>query len=249
LGILPKFNDNFITGTTGNLYQIGSDFLEVKGERPFSISEILSGFITAVESRFTGGRGYFYIEQKVSLIDQRKNIISSLQIRNGRDFTFKRIKDSLYQYTHLINFDVTLEENPNNFIAEQNLPFYGYFTYDGWKMEQLSSNRRFAFTKFVEIDSSFLVGDFDVWDFKTGQSSKSDFVSMATLELMRNEILAEYGFIFKNQEQIDRYKYEQWYEPKTESYDEVYSKASEIDKYNLDFLNKLIGSTPGGKSI
>ena len=58
---------------------------------------------------------------------------------------------------------------------------------------------------------------------------------------MRDEILASYGFIFTEKDQIEWYKYQQWYKPSIESYDEVYSMASEIDKYNLDFLAHILG--------
>jgi hypothetical protein len=247
LGIFEKFNDNFITNESENIYQYGNNLLEAKSQKPFSISDALSGFVTAVEKRFIGGRGEFYAEQKVSLLDKEKNIVSSFSIFAGKDLSFKKINDSLYQYSHVVDYQ--FEMGPGDSFPEQNFPFYGYFLYDGKKMQQLSSVRRFDFTQFVKIDSSFLTGNFDVWDSHSQRTIKANFVSNETIGQIRDEILASYGFVFPDQERNEQYLHIVRNLPVVSSYDEVYSKASEIDKYNLDFLNKLIGSTPGGKSI
>jgi hypothetical protein len=87
-----------------------------------------------------------------------------------------------------------------------------------------------------------LTGSFEVWDSQTGQTVKSNFLSKQALGLMRDEILAGYGFAFNSPQQSEQFKYAGWYKPTTDSYEDIYAKASDIDKYNLDFLNRMIGS-------
>jgi len=138
---------------------------------------------------------------------------------------------------------------PDGDILEQNLPGYNYFKFDGHKLIPLESRRRrFSFTEFVKIDSSYLSGDFQTFDYGHYDQSKwgqSKFVSKETLQFIRDEILASNGYIFKDQTRANRFQYYN-YNPIIESYEEIYSRASEIDKHNLDFIETLIGSFQDG---
>ena len=93
------------------------------------------------------------------------------------------------------------------------------------------------------MDSSYLSGNFSVRYFNDTIQvlEKTNFLSEETLKKMRQEILADNGFIFKYPAISDYYQNASWYNPTISSYDELYSKASEIDKYNLDFLAKILG--------
>lgn len=68
--------------------------------------------------------------------------------------------------------------------------------FDGKKLSEIPSIRRFKFTEFIKLDSGHLSGDFIYFD--NGKQGKSTFLSPTTLNFMRNEILASYGFIFKD---------------------------------------------------
>lgn len=57
------------------------------------------------------------------------------------------------------------------------------------------------------------------------------------LELMKNEILAEYGYIFNNDNWMAYFKKEKWYEPKNSNVD---SLLTEIESINLQNILKKI---------
>jgi|GEM_PF-3331783 hypothetical protein len=239
LGILPKIGRGYLTKKSGGYYQNGDEYLELKAQKPTSISEILSVFIADVKTRFVGGRSEFYSNQNLILVDGKKEVISLIKTTNSKDFSFKKLNDSLYQYSygHEDYFDGL--GNPD--LPERNYPDFGYFVVDGKSVTHLNSKRRFSFTEFVKIDSSYLEGDFTSYDYTADRFKQSTFLSEKTLMSMRDEILATYGLIFSEPERQEHFKYVKWYNPTIESYDEVYAKASEIDKHNLDFLARILG--------
>lgn len=53
------------------------------------------------------------------------------------------------------------------------------------------------------------------------------------LKIMRNEIYARHGYIFKTQEMIDYFFGHSWYNPR---YNNVESKLSAIENYNIKFI-------------
>lgn len=55
------------------------------------------------------------------------------------------------------------------------------------------------------------------------------------LKIMRNEIFARYGYIFRTQDMMDYFSQQSWYTPR---YDNVTSLLSAIEKKNIDFIKK-----------
>jgi hypothetical protein len=82
---------------------------------------------------------------------------------------------------------------------------------------------------------------------KTGQeiilSSKIDSIEISqmtveNLRLLRNEIFARHGYIFKSQELTDYFSKFDWYQPNLTS-DQVDKKLSETDRYNISLIKSL----------
>jgi hypothetical protein len=69
------------------------------------------------------------------------------------------------------------------------------------------------------------------------QLSHNELVGMSLqdLKIMRNEIFARHGYIFKTQEMINHFSRQNWYQP---LYNDVYSMLSEIEKYNINLITK-----------
>jgi hypothetical protein len=236
MGLLPQITDDFLTFNSNQLYQYGHVMIEAKVNKPSSLTEILDGFVADIQSRFIGGRGEFYNDQKIVLVNKKRNLVASFDIGSANNLQFKKLSDSLFQYTYIYN-----GEGPGDDLPEIDIPQYNYFYFNGNKLTTIESSRRFPFTQFMKIDSSYLKGVFQKWNPKLNASETSTFLSKEAIAQMRDEILASYGFVFVDRESKQWLSYAQWYKPTIDSYDEVYAKASEIDKYNLDFLAKLIG--------
>ena len=67
--------------------------------------------------------------------------------------------------------------------------------------------------------------------------SESDLIgkSKDEIKIMRNEILARHGYIFKNKELNEYFSSKSWYNPKSS---DVTSELSEIEIKNIEFLKK-----------
>jgi len=56
------------------------------------------------------------------------------------------------------------------------------------------------------------------------------------LTIMRNEIFARHGYIFKTQEMIQYFSRQNWYRP---LYSDVYGSLSEIEKTNINYIKSF----------
>jgi len=111
-------------------------------------------------------------------------------------------------------------------------------------INKLESERRFDFTKFAIIDSSYFVGEFKR---KTGESDRDNngfwkeyfevtkHLSIEDLDIMRNEIFAVYGYKFKTKKWQDYFSRQNWYLPK---FDNVDKFLTDIDRKNIQFILK-----------
>jgi hypothetical protein len=70
------------------------------------------------------------------------------------------------------------------------------------------------------------------------------FLSDSSLMRMRNEILAEYGYIFPDDRTTEHFKYFSWYLPRFGSVATFESALTDIDRHNLKFLEKILGPLP-----
>ncbi len=236
-GIFAQVEQGFISKSSyqDGLYFFGNDYIENQNEKPFSLSETIDMIISHFQTNYVGGRGSLYGTHSITVLDKTTNTRNSISTEGDSDFQFRRVSDNLFEsrfFTEIMGPDD---------IAEQNYPDCNYFSFDGKNLKQLSSNRRFKFTQFLKLDSSYLVGNFSTIDFEKGSLGNSNFLSNGTLNLMRYEILADNHFAIDDQKMLDNFKHFNWYQPSISSYEEVYTKASEIDKYNLDFLAKILG--------
>ena len=87
-------------------------------------------------------------------------------------------------------------------------------------------------------------GNFDEYDSNEVKNKASqqlltedDLVGLSKreLRLMRNEIFARHGYIFKSEDLQDYFKKKSWYIPQ---YDDVSDKLSSIEKQNIEFIKK-----------
>jgi hypothetical protein len=237
-GIFSPIESGYITANSDS-YQMGNLEVENSNSKLYSITDKIYAFVADFKNRFVGGRSEFYTTHKIFFLDETKKVITSVDAYGDDDFKFRKINESLFESSYLAQ-----NMGPND-LYEQNFPDYNYYSFDGTTLKSLKSNRRFPFTQFLKVDSSYLSGKFVTWSEAKGQGN-SDFVSVETTQMIRDEILASYGFVFP-EGYPNSYSHYEWYRAYTSSYDEVYKIASDIDKYNLDFLTRIIGSKPWSK--
>jgi hypothetical protein len=217
-----------------------TDYFGIQESDAQSISDKLNAIITVVQERYLGGREEFYGESKVVFMNDHHDLIAITSVSTDQDIEITAIDSTLIQikaYSTGKWFDAPGEE--------YDIPEYRYFKMNSdYNLKEVPSNRRYAFTEFIKIDSSYLSGPFKRYtgydeETETSAYVELDFLSQPTLEDMRNEILASYGFIFPDQTIRERFSTD-WYDPRFNNVSEFEEKLTEIDRYNLDFLAKLI---------
>lgn len=221
--------------TTSFPYAGWTDYMETKGTKFESISDQISAVMTTITERYIEGREEFYTYDRMVFVGPQHDTLEVNNIAAAGEVHFKRPDSTLLELSYLSSYYYEGESA----WPEYNMLNYTYFQLGpGVEVKRLTSHRDFSFTQFVKMDSSYLSGDFKVY--VDGNETDRDFVSTYTIEYMRNEILADYGFIFADEESKQRYEGLTWYKPQYESIESFREEMSEIDRHNLEFLDKVL---------
>ncbi|CAN0536461.1 unnamed protein product, partial [Scytosiphon promiscuus] len=116
---------------------------------------------------------------------------------------------------------------------------YKYFRInEQGEINKLESDRFFDFTKFIELKEYHFRGCFAKT--REGENLIGDenlivtkHLSIEDLDIMRNEIFAEYGYIFKSEKWENYFNQKGWYNP---VYDNVDHLLTELEKQNIKFI-------------
>ncbi|MBC6401837.1 MAG: YARHG domain-containing protein [Ekhidna sp.] len=112
---------------------------------------------------------------------------------------------------------------------------------DNGNVNRLNSSRYYDFTKYTYIDESYFEicfnGFFDHDDHEEDEEGTyfwvSDHLSIEDLDIMRNEIFAEYGYKFKTKKWQTYFSQKDWYDPRFEN---VYDQLTDIDRHNIKVI-------------
>ncbi len=140
--------------------------------------------------------------------------------------TLLRIKD--YNENWLYKSDTTY--------FETNIPLYFYYKVSDGKFQQIETHRFFPFTKYEKISPEFFTGCF-LERLENDENAPyyllKTHLSINDLDIMRNEIFADYGYKFKTKKWQDFFSKVPWYQPR---YDNVNDKLSDIENYNIKII-------------
>jgi hypothetical protein len=196
-------------------------------------------------------RGQVAEVQYLLSLNSKGEYVDSKLIFENLDSTYYYFSDREADFGRYFLNDSTADLVINGSIAEyqkySNLTKHIFYRIhkDG-KISQLNSNRIFDFTKFTIIDESYFMGTFVIMDKHENSNDKenaavTDCLDREDLDLMRNEIYADYGYIFKTEKWKKYFESKNWYRPK---YNDVDNFLSSIDKENLKTIinmqNKLV---------
>ena len=239
-GLFQEVINNF--SMSSNLYRGNTESIEASHSFVESVAGHISAVITTVTERYLEGREGFYTRNEVAFVNDKREVVASSGELGSGELNFKKI-DSTYLQIQTVFINDEMEFYGENDDSEIDIPVYTFYRLlDEANMEVTSSNRIFNFTEFVKLDSSYVTGTFSYYDQEAQSMSTRDVLSEKTLTKMRNEILAEYGFIFEDEETANYFKYFKWYSPKYESIELFTEQLSDIDRYNLQFLSKMLPS-------
>ncbi len=181
------------------------------------------------------GRDYQLERTTLVTVDKNSQVIASAKIDDFwtpfegpcRDRSIKFLNDSIVEVLTTEYADNETNKYVKTDYSEMTFFNYFYIDFKG-NIVRLESNRFFDFTKFIEISDYHLKGCY--WT-DTVYSS----LQYEDLDVMRNEIFAEYGYIFKSKNWHDYFSQYNWYKPQ---YNDVERFLTPLDKRNIDFILK-----------
>lgn len=213
-----------------------TEYVETNGTRVQNITEKINAVITSITEHYLEGREEFYTENRLTFVNEASDTLAIASIPTDSVIHMKRIGNVLE-----IKSPAPYYWFEGGMYEDYNLPMYTYFMLgDEFSVKPLRTVRTFASTEFVKLDSSYLMGSFSHWNRNTDEEEQTDFLSVATIEYMRNEILAFYGFKFSDPSVADHFVGFSWYSVKHENMESLEADLTEIDKHNLAFLEKIL---------
>lgn len=179
-------------------------------------------------------------------LDINLNILNQIKMDEYRDY-----KDGGNNFYYRILGDTLLEiqqnsNNDNNSKFDYNGPKWIYYSIDNQgKLTEIKLNRRYAFTKFVEMNEKHPFINYIIDKGIPGESEDigpshgilelhSGFSSYE-LDYMRNEIFADYGYKFKSEKWQKEFSKQKWYKP---LFDNVDDSLTTIEMKNIAFILK-----------
>ncbi|NQY04869.1 MAG: YARHG domain-containing protein [Flavobacteriaceae bacterium] len=236
-GVLPEKVENILNAEEGfGLIESRSEVNQSKG-----VGDKIFAFITNFFEEGVDGRGYELEKQHLVTINTENEDFYVKRIHESyNDNAFHFCGDEVLNM-HFIS-DNVLEvkkyiQNSESYKRYHSMPIYLYYQIkDNGEIEQFGSNRVFGFTKQKKLKRE------DFYDCFTREKNKSDggfglyltsHYSIEDLDIMRNEIFAEYGYKFKTDKWIAYFDSKPWYEPKHDNVDDL---LSEIEKHNVTLI-------------
>lgn len=199
-----------------------------------------SVFIADLYNYGMGTRNYFADQRKVvATIDSNNNVINTAEALNiwvaGGDKSHifppkpsQFIGDSLIE----IPYVSYLFDSPNEAQPYDGMSSYKYVAIKrSGNIEPLENNRIFPFTKYIYITETYFKGSYlyvreerdeemikwpdndDIWYYIADHLTAND------LDLMYNEILADYGYKFKDAKWDAYFRQQPWYTPRFDNVD------------------------------
>lgn len=219
-----------------------TDYVEKGGSFFEKVTDQFNAVLTTITAHYLDGREEFYTDTRLAIVNNKQEILSVTRIP-ASDITVRQLGSYL---------EVRGSGDNNNYyegdsyFEESELPTYKYFQVkEDLTLEELTGRYEFTPADFVKLDSSYLTGDFTRWNADKQITERTHFLSVNSLKYIRNEILAHYGFRFTDPADVERFSYRDWYKPRFDSRGDFEAELTEIDRYNLAFLDKVIDLLEG----
>ena len=198
-------------------------------------------FLTSFFEEGIDGRGWQTESYFLNTIDSSGNKIDQeliLEDWGVTEFDYCFDKENKLQF---LNDSIFMTTHPE--FEGRQFDFYDAYSYlDLFKVsangeiEKLKSKRNFYFTKFIKVSRDILDGCYVRYDREEEKTYKLSQPENEVLDIMRNEIFAEYGFKFKSKKWQDYFAKKEWYEP---IYENVDSMLNETEKENVQILLEM----------
>jgi hypothetical protein len=230
LGITPIANRGIANAESQ--WGMGTEENTIRVERVESVADKFYSLVAFFLDAGTDARNYHTEKNDVVVVDQDGAVVSTLPnltIREmsqdpcGEEINYKSIEPGFYE-------------------TYSGRGVYKYFKVNAnGEIEELKTPRQYNFTKYVKINETYFAGcrwehiDYGFQKEDAPNVILSNGLSYEDLDIMRNEIFAEYGFIFKSEKWKTYFESKDWYKPQYENVDQ---HMTETDKFNVNFIRE-----------
>lgn len=242
LNLLPN---NFYTEIVTGDYDAGTYKSNFKVSKKISLTDNIKAFIVDAFEAGSDARGYELEKSKVVIYNNTNKKLDTLSSNfkySGSHFcdipnTFKMINDSIFEIKYT-----------SNTLLYDEQPTYNYIKLTNNNFNKLKSNRIFNFTKHIIINDDYFKGCYvksmsskEVEELEyAGNVWVTENLSINDLDIMRNEIYADYGYIFKSDKWKKYFSTKIWYKPKFDNVDDLISKKDSLNIIKiLEFKNEM----------
>jgi len=222
-----------------------------KVEENRSVGEKVRAFITSFYKSGVDGRGYSHTDYAVSMVDEYNHVLDQeALVTDGykglvcREASYSFVADTLIE----VKEDVGLHPE----VPYREMTAYRYYRLDEkGKIELLDLPRIWDFTRHVRITPDYFTGCFALsldeeeakaYDKEHINTLLTRHLSIEDLDIMRNEIFAEYGYRFQSEKWQHYFAQFEWYRPRFDNVDHL---LTEIERHNilriLDMKNEMKG--------
>jgi hypothetical protein len=253
LNFLPEIIEEI---DAGNNAEFALTETRGKIEKTIPFSEKMYILFTSFYEEGIDARGWQINQNNVITVDSRNNVLQSKVFLGDPDWSTNFIPCENRSGFNYLEQEKILEVYTVREVTKdyETYDFMTVFEYhkinENGEIEKLQSPRFFDFTKFIQLNETHLRGCFSkrMNEMMTIEGEEvnmwlSDHLTIEDLDLMRNEIFAEYGLKFKTAKWQQYFAKQPWYKP---SYDNVDHLLTEIDKKNLEVIlsirEKMVGN-------
>lgn len=223
---LTKSANPYMVVEGGNEYGWGTNDLTVKFEKVETISDKLFGVLTFFMEAGVSAREYHTKLNDLLVVDKNLLILSHLPAI---------CDDNEYQDPCGMTSSSCRSIEQGLFESHDGHGKFKYFRVSATgAVDELKTDRQYNFTKFAFIDERY----FDRCESQSiRESANGNMMRIygVDLDVMRNEIFAEYGFIFKSPKWKEYFLAKPWYKPRYENVDKF---LTEKDKANIKFIQE-----------
>lgn len=245
LNLLDKtfYDDIILPRQVGS--NAGTKTVELKNTKDISITDKIKSFFISVYEEGIDARGYHSESEELVVYNSQNNQLNSYQLYSLDD-SDQLCRDSGYRVLFDSLIEVKKTGSHHGGLGYDFGPIYQYHTVSSeGDLIPLKSDRYFDFTKFAKVEKRHFEGCYaKEIGMMIDQHNyvQSDHLTIEELDLMRNEIFADYGYKFKTEKWQKYFATKAWYKP---LHDDVNDLLTDIDKANVKTILRIKKSMEG----
>jgi hypothetical protein len=224
-----------------------TEYVQTEGTSLKGLTATLSALVTRIKERYIDGREEFYTHDKLVFVNQSMDTVFTADLQSGGDVSVRRVGDDIIEVFFEPDNEYFIDEE----VVKEVISTYRYFRLSReLTIEPMRSTRKFEQTEFVYLDSTYITGPFRYYNVEKGEMDEREFLSVETLKLMRDEILAVYHYSFPDDTDAATYFQSiDWYSAEYESRDHFLHDMTPVDIHNLDFLERVMAAMETPQAI